>query len=538
MKKIIQSVDEIPVLVLGFNRVEEMRTLVAALKSVKPKRIYLALDGPRSGYSSDVDLCKKVADLFEELPWHSVVHKNIRTSNYGCQLSVSEAIDWFFSHVSEGIVLEDDCIPSKQFFNFCYWGLNAYRNDKFVMHINGNTFGARNELFCGKKVAFSGIPQVWGWASWSDRWGKYKRNGLQLLESSQGKWKNWRIPYSSAFIKYSHLKKFRNGFDTWDYQWQATVLNSRGYCLCPSVNLVSNIGTGVLATHTKFNDSNRHSLPVDNTIVSYDYVKPVLNSALNRFYCKRMGLSSLSKLFKYGLLAMKSKLKDIIRTILKNSLYPVSSTIVIASNGRAGSTVFFDTVVAGIINDRQLETRFLTQKIYKYLCLSKFVDRVDDDAIKRFLVIKTHDIPRAENLRALKEKCKIIYLHSDPLVSAVSVVRQYNVKGMPWIDKHLYHLNTDRNLYCVDDILQYDVLNYRKQIDAWANYDGNNLMTIAYEDIWEKIDQVSEFLDVDLTLPKQVSRTSLLGLNVNQQLFLSLRKARSKLKSRQHCQID
>jgi hypothetical protein len=39
--------------------------------------------------------------------------------------------------------------------------------------------------------------------------------------------------------------------DTWDYSWVATVLYNKGLVASPNMNLVSNIGFGPDATHTK-----------------------------------------------------------------------------------------------------------------------------------------------------------------------------------------------------------------------------------------------------------------------------------------------
>ena len=47
----------------------------------------------------------------------------------------------------------------------------------------------------------------------------------------------------------------RNEIDTWDYPWTASVWFHGGLTATPNVNLVSNIGFGEFATHTKSKDS-------------------------------------------------------------------------------------------------------------------------------------------------------------------------------------------------------------------------------------------------------------------------------------------
>jgi hypothetical protein len=48
---------------------------------------------------------------------------------------------------------------------------------------------------------------------------------------------------------------YRNEIDTWDYPWTASVWFHNGLTATPNVNLVSNIGFGPDATHTKGNST-------------------------------------------------------------------------------------------------------------------------------------------------------------------------------------------------------------------------------------------------------------------------------------------
>jgi hypothetical protein len=43
---------------------------------------------------------------------------------------------------------------------------------------------------------------------------------------------------------------YEGKIDTWDFQWTFAVWLNRGLCILPNVNLVSNIGFGIDATHT------------------------------------------------------------------------------------------------------------------------------------------------------------------------------------------------------------------------------------------------------------------------------------------------
>ena len=58
----------------------------------------------------------------------------------GCGKGVSEAISWFFQNEKEGIILEDDDLPHKDFFVFCETMLKRYRYNNNVLTISGNNF--------------------------------------------------------------------------------------------------------------------------------------------------------------------------------------------------------------------------------------------------------------------------------------------------------------------------------------------------------------------------------------------------------------
>ena len=75
--------------------------------------------------------------ICSEVDWPCDVKHLYRDTNLGCGLAVSTAIDWFFSYEEEGIILEDDCLPSDSFFHFCDFMLDYHRNDQNIFLIGG-----------------------------------------------------------------------------------------------------------------------------------------------------------------------------------------------------------------------------------------------------------------------------------------------------------------------------------------------------------------------------------------------------------------
>ncbi len=175
----------------------------------------------------------------------------IRDENLGCKKAVYEAINWFFENESEGIILEDDLLPSQSFFWYCQELLDYYRDDNRIMHIGGSNFqfGRNRSPY---DYYFSRYAHVWGWATWKKSWQHYK--DIDYWSSKKLKELFTSLESSKDFIKYwnNEMQKVKSGkIDTWDYQWTFTCWEKNGLSILPDINLVSNIGFGKNATHTK-----------------------------------------------------------------------------------------------------------------------------------------------------------------------------------------------------------------------------------------------------------------------------------------------
>jgi hypothetical protein len=244
----------LPVLLIAFNRPDPTNRVLSAIRPQRPSRLYVAVDGPRPGRADDIRNCAEVRKLVDSVDWQCEVRTLFREANLGCGPGVFRAIEWFFAHEEAGAILEDDCVPHPDFLDYCAWALERYRDDRRVWHIGGNNFGAVPEIFAGRSADFIGLAQVWGWATWRDRWSAYEYDAGRLLEAAGDHWRGWRIPPAAAKLKLRDLKATVERRHTWDFQWQVTVLNHHGLALVPGGNLITNIGDGKDATHTPGDD--------------------------------------------------------------------------------------------------------------------------------------------------------------------------------------------------------------------------------------------------------------------------------------------
>lgn len=242
----------VPTLLLVFNRPKHTQRVFEAIRKARPERLYISGDAPRPGVPSDPQRCMEVRDVVSTVDWPCRVEYRWNTRNMGCRSSVIAGLDWFFTRETRGIILEDDCLPEPGFFQFCAEQLAMYADNPDVMHISGH-LPVEALRFSGDKL-WSRMPFIWGWATWSRAWQRYRRDyeGLEgFLAAPQDAFKG-DLPSRQAvlYVMDKFVRCRRQEIDTWDYAWLYTILYHKGWCIHPTKALVSNIGFDDEATHT------------------------------------------------------------------------------------------------------------------------------------------------------------------------------------------------------------------------------------------------------------------------------------------------
>lgn len=244
-----------PVLLLLCDRPDHTRRVFERIRGARPRRLYVAADGPRPETADGLRLCKEARAAAGPVDWDCEVHTLLRERNLGCRPAVSSAVSWFFENVEEGILLEDDCVPHPAFFRYCAELLERYRDDERIFGIGGNNF--RPASAAGASYSFSAYNQIWGWATWRRAWQHYDDSlslwpGLrdtEWLESFLGD------RTAARFWRSVFKRDLAGQIDTWDFAWTLASWMQHGLTVHPAVNLVTNIGFDDRAVHTRNPDS-------------------------------------------------------------------------------------------------------------------------------------------------------------------------------------------------------------------------------------------------------------------------------------------
>jgi len=240
-----------PVAVFIFKRPDLTARVFEKIRAARPKTLLIVADGPRPGEQDEASLVQQTREVAENISWPCRVLRNFAQHNLGCKRRMSSGLDWVFENAAEAIILEDDCLPSGGFFDYCEQLLTRYRHDPRVSAISGTNVhcrGAESEY----SYFFSKYFHCWGWASWRRVWQQYD---VQM--------RGWPRAYRSGLLK--HIadsfdeqcywgrildKQYRGQFDAWAYQMVFNCWQLGGLTALPAANLVSNIGFDGRGTHT------------------------------------------------------------------------------------------------------------------------------------------------------------------------------------------------------------------------------------------------------------------------------------------------
>ena len=241
-----------PVLFLVFNRPHLTIKSFEAIRKVKPLKLYVACDGPRPEKKGEEKIVAEVQKIVNQVNWPCKVKTLFQPKNLGCSYGVSNAITWLFKHEEQGIILEDDNLAHPDFFYFCETLLNKYKDNERIATISGDNFQNGNKR--GEATYyFSKYFHGWGWATWRREWKFYDK---KIKFWPQWKQSNDWINQFPEKVERQYWENIFNvvhetDLDSMAYPFLASIMYRGKLNILPNVNLVSNIGYGDDATHTK-----------------------------------------------------------------------------------------------------------------------------------------------------------------------------------------------------------------------------------------------------------------------------------------------
>ncbi len=168
------NMEKTPVLLLTYNRDEELRNALANLaSSIDSDRydLFIHIDAPNIFRDEDDGCHKRIQNCIKEYS-DKFRRVNVLEEEYHCGLanSVISSVSEVINKYGKIIVIEDDLFLSKDCLNFLNDALTYYENDKSIWSVTGYTPPLESKNNLASDVYFSYRSSSWAWATWKDRW--------------------------------------------------------------------------------------------------------------------------------------------------------------------------------------------------------------------------------------------------------------------------------------------------------------------------------------------------------------------------------
>ena len=239
-----------PILFITYNKFDTTIKVLNKIKILNPSKLIIASDGPKN--SEDSKIISNLRHHIEKDLKNINFTKIYNEENKGCKWAVTNAINESFKEHSKLIILEDDTLPSNNFFHYCSNLLDLYSDENKVNLISGYNYliktNSKNNYF------FSKYSNIWGWATWKDEW----ESRVELNEKNLKLFleKDMESIFFEEQEKDYYIERFKSvvykSLDSWAFGLTFSNLYQNKLSIIPKYNLVKNIGLGhSKATHTK-----------------------------------------------------------------------------------------------------------------------------------------------------------------------------------------------------------------------------------------------------------------------------------------------
>ena len=242
-----------PILFITFSRPNHVMKVLDAIRQAAPAELFVFQDGARKNHPEDPARCEAVRNVIEQgVDWPCNLHIFYSDKNLGCGPGPAAAISWFFKHVEQGIILEDDAVPHPDFFPYAEDLLDRYKSDDSVraigsMNVDTHPWGDGSYYFSMMN------RNLCAWATWKRAWEAFDIN---LVGTSRLQLNRALKEYGCGALERAYWcdrldDVHKNACDgkSWDMQFFMSIWLNHGKGIIPNVNLSSNIGTVGEATH-------------------------------------------------------------------------------------------------------------------------------------------------------------------------------------------------------------------------------------------------------------------------------------------------
>lgn len=233
---------EAAVIYFVYNRIEHTKkSFENILKYRGGLNLFIFCDGPKRT-TDDYPVAQVRDYILDRAKEEFNVEIKYKNENFGLANSVIDGVTSVFKlGFSQVIVLEDDCVPERDFFLYMTKALSYYKPYDNIMHISG--FGLPFKTKIAKDSIIAPYPSSWGWGTWDNKWATCDFNDKVfykkiLTDPNIKKMFDWS---GKSFSKFLELQ-LNNNINSWLIRWYAHIFKQKGLCVWSSNSKIQNIG--------------------------------------------------------------------------------------------------------------------------------------------------------------------------------------------------------------------------------------------------------------------------------------------------------
>lgn len=215
--------------IFAYNRPSHLRRVLISLENYKITSAYVFLDGPKN--KKDKILQNEIIFQIKFNPFIKL--KLIRSKkNKGLANSIIQGINFLSKKYENIIILEDDCVPRKEFFLF----VNQVKKKNYFKKNYNPVCGYQFPQLIDKKSSLRSVLlnyfNPWGWCVNSNLWSDY----MKYLKEDRIKYNDKLMRKISKIIKKKENKKI------WSKKFMEFNLMKNIKIIYPNKSLIKNIG--------------------------------------------------------------------------------------------------------------------------------------------------------------------------------------------------------------------------------------------------------------------------------------------------------
>ena len=205
------------ILILAHDRLENFQKLLKSCLAIDNANIWISVDKGKSKENN------QIIKFVEELKSKNNISFQVSNTNLGLRDGVYFGIDWFFSNVDRGIILEEDLLINND--SLVKLSLLPKIEQFDVINLSCfDSYNSKNSFDISRILDF----YMWGWISSSKIWNEFKK----IRDKDVFKYYPHKVFIKIGFLAYfqwlfTAVLLKRGDIDSWGYRFLFFLLDSK-----------------------------------------------------------------------------------------------------------------------------------------------------------------------------------------------------------------------------------------------------------------------------------------------------------------------